>query len=340
MAKTKASQAKARSAPSLEALSNLAKKLREQKDAEMKTDGGSAKVEPKAADPKPAVSTRVTGKTKPVSKDNSMVKNNGVKGEPKKSKDKVAAVPDNVITEEDLMEADEFDPTGLDFCLCWKDFKKLQEFFDISHRETTTILLAMVGLKPDGKQHWGLYKYPQHMFNENGVLMIMPDNPRVQKPASRPPTAVEAEAKKLELELDLQGSRDRRKEDGKIAEPPKKVRKVEEDKTSHAATESESEEDLLSSVAGSNGPDEPPPPAVDVKPMDFQLENEDGADADNLPKLNLPEPEKMSIDVPALDAKHALKESLQSVATPVKVLRWKYLISFVFCHSKNFMERK
>ena len=92
-------------------------------------------------------------------------------------------------------------------------------------------------------------------------------------------------------------------------------------------SESSEEEDLLSS----NGSQPPPPPQI--PPTVARTEDLD-ADCDEdslLDPPGLPEPVKIATNHEVLDAKHALKESLQNAPPPTKADAFLYiLIEFLF----------
>ena len=190
MAKTKASQRSG--APSVAQLSELAKRFR--KEAEEPAETPNPVEEPKPAEepkpprakePKPAaavpepakVLSRVTGKR------------------PAKKLD---------LLEDELFECDSFDPTDLDFQLSWDNFDKLKAFYEISDKDTTTILCAMCGLAK-GKKYWSKFNVPMHLFDENGVFKPercrylesdaeMDEKESKKRPAGSKDTSVAAEA--------------------------------------------------------------------------------------------------------------------------------------------------
>lgn len=74
------------------------------------------------------------------------------------------------ISEVDLLEADEFDPSDLPFQLKWCNFDKFRDMFQLTEQEACTIFLAMVGPTPEGEDIWKKYDFPKHLFDENGFL--------------------------------------------------------------------------------------------------------------------------------------------------------------------------
>ena len=177
-----------------------------------------------------------------------------------------------------------FDPASLPFELKWENYEKLKALHKFTDFEATSILVAYLGRTPEGKQYWSKLKMAKHI-----------------KPATEPEDAKEDD----EDEDDHESGHDskRARVDFKNDDPAEASEDGEED--AEEEEEEEEEEDLLSHPSGA--------PHPEVVPV-----------AVAKPKIP-PVPEtfvqpKMKIDHAALDAKYALKQSLQAQATPSKAV--------------------
>eukprot|EP00438_Fugacium_kawagutii_P025584 Skav209143 [mRNA] locus=scaffold2337:5273:8165:+ [translate_table: standard] len=287
MARTKATSCQP---PSATELSDLAKKVREEKDA--KRPGSDADV-PKA---------------------------------------KKARVQRELITEEDLLIADTFDPRELNFVLSWDNFDRLKSFYKMGDYECTCIHLAMIGKVEEGKKLWSKYQIPGYMFSKSGKF----DRSKA-KGQGLGESDAKAKSAKESMKEPLANGEDSTKEPSanakKSMEPPVNAKKSTKKAPENAKAESlsdvrmkepeeedgsddsssSSDEDLLSgSSSHPSGPpdDEDGAPKAVARPDDLDLDCDD--DEAIVKKPEVTEPEKVSTDHAALDAKWNLKNQVEA----------------------------
>ncbi len=241
MAKAKA---KAAAGPSASTLSELAKALRQKKDEEADAADGpkaeAAAEEKEEVKPEPTVARRrLRGKS------------TDVEHPPKRSKKAVdlkttlkRGKSSMEITVDDLLDADNFNPSELPFQLSWSNFEKLKKFYSLKDEETTTILLAMVGPSEEGKSYWSKFKVPLEMFDSKGVFMVSQ------------PKAADTKGKNAANTEALQAVRSAHPEDLDMA-----IEDDDEDFEDACEGEGEEEEEVEQ-----DDYDEPPPMKVPVDP--------------------------------------------------------------------------
>ena len=158
MAKTKSKVVEARSGPSVEALQQLAKRLREQKEQNQK-DSIVAKVAKEKQDQKAAKGTSEASGGKSSSSKDPMP---SASVEPETKRRRVTGKKPDLVEKEDITEKvdywDNFNPACLDFQLKWCNYDKLKKKLKLNDADTTAILVAMVGPSPEGKQYWDRYR--------------------------------------------------------------------------------------------------------------------------------------------------------------------------------------
>lgn len=348
MAKTKANPtgSKPANAPSAEALSQLARTLIAKKDAGGGAPtGDSARPDPPAAVEVPAP-TAAAEPNPPQRRCRKKTTDDSSVGEagggsvpvPKKSAARAekelkaslrrAKVEKKEITADDLIQADAFDPKALPFQLKWDNFDRLKAFYALTDAETTSIMLAMVGPNESGREYWGKFKVPHHLFDADGVFRMPNNDVHVE-------ARVEADFKRLSEELGDATERAPSKRGVAVAasdEPDAKKRRLRVSRTalpepetagppdesrddasmdgeSMSDEDGDSDEDLFS---GSSGVPPPPPAPTNIA----GAVSDDGDDGDFREPHE--EPERMKIDEDVVLAKHALQENIKKVATPAK----------------------
>lgn len=256
----------------------------------------------------------------------------------------------------EVFDKNAFDPSSLPFALTWDNFAKLKSHYKLSDSDTTAILIATCGPCEEGKRYWERYRVSTS--EPKPTSMCPDKSPResddgetikdVAKATSLKSIANAENLKKVRTNKEQGDERKIKaaktsKTDEPMVEPEKpapkthngrRIVKVQPDTQPPSDHESEykyedseeedvmemdpvteddedSEDDILSTCR-SRGSDDHPPPAP---PRASQV-----GEADETVELAeiRSEPVKQPIDEEALDAKHALKESLKSVATPAK----------------------
>ena len=183
MAKTKTTQVRA--GPSAQTLSDLAKRFADDMN--------------KTAEAREAAEARESKESEPVPEP--------ANPNPKESKPKVSAPATRVtgkrtvkekIDADLLLECDGFNPAALSFSLSWSNYDKVKEHFECTDEETTTLLLAMCGLKL-GKKYWNRYDVPMDLFDqETGNFQPEKVKPKKATKAKEVRSAVEETGQKFE----------------------------------------------------------------------------------------------------------------------------------------------